>query len=82
MTVNSVSVKVHVSPGLPHGFLRFDGLPSSRRWDELIVMSIKWSLNGLEKPISGTKISIQAEETYMELENRIDKHVYTDGLFE
>ena len=40
-----VPVKVHVFPGLPHGFRRFDGLPSSRRWDQLVIESIKWSLN-------------------------------------
>ncbi|KAE9369788.1 hypothetical protein N431DRAFT_381125 [Stipitochalara longipes BDJ] len=42
---NGVPVKVHVFPGLPHGFRRFDDLPSSRRWDELVIESIKWSLN-------------------------------------
>jgi len=41
----SVPVHVHVFPGLPHGFRRFDDLPSSRRWDELVVEGIKWSLS-------------------------------------
>lgn len=38
-------MNVHVFPGLPHGFRRFADLPSSRRWDELVVESIKWALN-------------------------------------
>ncbi|KAN0102075.1 alpha/beta-hydrolase [Hyaloscypha variabilis] len=42
---NDVPVHVHVFPGLPHGFRRFDDLPSSRRWDELVVEGIKWSLS-------------------------------------
>ena len=39
-----VPVKVHVFPGLPHGFRRFVDLPSSR-WDQLVIESIKWSLS-------------------------------------
>jgi hypothetical protein len=42
---NRVPVKVHVFPGLPHGFRRFDDLPSSRRWDELVIENLKWSLS-------------------------------------
>jgi acetyl esterase/lipase len=61
MTVNSVPVKAHVFPGLPHGFLRFDELPSSQRWDELIVTSIDWSLSYPEKAVLESEISIQVE---------------------
>jgi len=42
--LNRVPVKVHAFPGLPHGFRRFNDLPSSHRWDELVVENIKWSL--------------------------------------
>ncbi|BCS26828.1 alpha/beta hydrolase [Aspergillus puulaauensis] len=39
-----VDTRVHIFPGLPHGFRRFASLPSSRKWDCLIVQSIAWSL--------------------------------------
>ncbi|KAK1761627.1 Alpha/Beta hydrolase protein [Phialemonium atrogriseum] len=42
---NGVPTKVHVFPGLPHGFRRFTDLPSSRRWDDLLVESCKWFLS-------------------------------------
>lgn len=43
--VPRVPTKVHVFPGLPHGFRRFTDLPSSRRWDDLLVESCKWFLS-------------------------------------
>ncbi|PMD43106.1 alpha/beta-hydrolase [Hyaloscypha variabilis F] len=48
-----VPVKVHAFPGLPHGFRRFNDLPSSHRWDELVVENIKWSLEKKKGKVSG-----------------------------
>ncbi|BCS28060.1 alpha/beta hydrolase [Aspergillus puulaauensis] len=42
---NGVPTKVHVFPGLPHGFRRFSALPSSRVWDELLVRNCQWILS-------------------------------------
>ncbi|KAL2834385.1 Alpha/Beta hydrolase protein [Aspergillus cavernicola] len=39
-----VDTRVDIFRGLPHGFRRFASLPSSRRWDLLIVDSIAWML--------------------------------------
>ncbi|TVY19953.1 Carboxylesterase NlhH [Lachnellula arida] len=39
-----VPVKFNVFAGIPHAFRRFDDLESSKRWDELMVESIKWTL--------------------------------------
>jgi len=57
---NRVPVKAHVFPGLPHGFRRFDDLPSSRRWDELVIENLKWSLSS---PIAdtGSDLSLSME---------------------
>ncbi|KAL1880594.1 hypothetical protein VTK73DRAFT_5399 [Phialemonium thermophilum] len=60
-----VPVKKHVFPGMPHAFRKYPDLPSSRRWDELMVESIRWCLTGkgkadvvgewiVEGPIQGT----------------------------
>jgi hypothetical protein len=62
LTVDRVPVKAHVFPGLPHGFMRFDALPSSRRWDELVVESIKWSLSDPEKATLDSEFSIRVEK--------------------
>jgi hypothetical protein len=41
----SVPTEVHVFPGLPHAFSRFEGLPSNPRWHELLTLdSIAWVL--------------------------------------
>lgn len=41
----SVQTKVHVFSGLPHSFVRFEGLPSNPRWNELLALdSIAWVL--------------------------------------
>ncbi|KAL2827250.1 Alpha/Beta hydrolase protein [Aspergillus pseudoustus] len=45
LTENEVPTKVHVFPGLPHGFRRFSALASSRVWDELLVESCQWILS-------------------------------------
>ncbi|KAE9374237.1 alpha/beta-hydrolase [Stipitochalara longipes BDJ] len=55
-----VSVKVHAFPGLPHGFRRFNDLPSSHRWDELVVENIKWTLNK-KKEKQSTEVCIHLE---------------------
>ena len=38
------STKKHVFPGLPHSFTKYPDLPSSRRFNELIVESVRWCL--------------------------------------
>ncbi|RFU26278.1 hypothetical protein B7463_g10048, partial [Scytalidium lignicola] len=45
LNANQVATKVHVFPGLPHGFRRYTELRSTDRWEELIVQSIQWSLS-------------------------------------
>jgi hypothetical protein len=35
---------VHIFPGLPHGFRRFDILESSRTWDDLLLRNLEWLL--------------------------------------
>jgi acetyl esterase/lipase len=40
-----VITKVHVFPGLPHGFRRYTELASTNRWEELIVLTIQWCLS-------------------------------------
>ena len=37
-----VPTKVHIFPGLPHGFRRFKALPSVKRWEELISECVAW----------------------------------------
>lgn len=37
--------KKHIFPGLPHAFRKYPGLPSSVRWDELMVESMLWCLD-------------------------------------
>ncbi|KAF1991027.1 hypothetical protein K402DRAFT_389232 [Aulographum hederae CBS 113979] len=41
---NGTPTKVHVFPGLPHGFRRFGDLPSSKTWDRLLVDCCHWFL--------------------------------------
>ena len=41
-----IAVKTHTFSGLPHGFRRFDQLPSSQLWDKLMAENIKWALIG------------------------------------
>jgi acetyl esterase/lipase len=62
---NRVPVKVHVFPGLPHGFRRFADLPSSRRWDELMIENIKWAL-GNPQANTGSELSLNVEEEVSE----------------
>ncbi|KAH8695617.1 Alpha/Beta hydrolase protein [Talaromyces proteolyticus] len=55
---NGIPTKVHVFPGLPHGFRRYSSLPSSRVWDELLLESFKWILstdNACSFTVSKTK---------------------------
>ncbi|KAL2844108.1 Alpha/Beta hydrolase protein [Aspergillus pseudoustus] len=42
---NGTPTKVHVFPGLPHGFRRFTSLWSASRWEELIRECIQWCLS-------------------------------------
>ena len=42
-------IKKHVFPGLPHSFTRYHDLPSSRRFDELMVESIRWCVDDNRK---------------------------------
>ncbi|KAI9752414.1 MAG: hypothetical protein M4579_005638 [Chaenotheca gracillima] len=49
---NGVPIRVNVFQGLPHGFRRFNDLPSSRRWDELVVEGIRWALEDKPSEIS------------------------------
>ncbi|KIX97710.1 uncharacterized protein Z520_06488 [Fonsecaea multimorphosa CBS 102226] len=53
---NGVPTKVHVFPGLPHGFRRFETLKASRRWDEVIVEGIQWCLSDNRE--SSTKVEL------------------------
>ncbi|KAI1767787.1 alpha/beta-hydrolase [Hypoxylon sp. FL1150] len=39
-----VRTKVHIFPGLPHGFSGFRQLPSRVRWDETLLESLRWGL--------------------------------------
>jgi hypothetical protein len=39
-----IQVKVHVFPGLPHGFIFFRDLPSTKRWNDVVIQNIKWVL--------------------------------------
>lgn len=41
-------MKKHVFPGLPHSFTKYQDLPSSRRFNELLAESVRWCL-GEEK---------------------------------
>ena len=52
-------VKIHVFPGVPHAFRRFDDLKSSKRWDEVTVESIKWAL--AEQKVQAGPIEIKVE---------------------
>ena len=38
--------KKHVFPGLPHAFCLFDTLDSSKRWDDLMMESLRWLVEG------------------------------------
>lgn len=40
----SAPTKKHVFPGLPHSFTKYPDLPSSRRFNELVVESVRWCL--------------------------------------
>ncbi|KAB5530551.1 putative lipase/esterase [Coniochaeta sp. 2T2.1] len=40
-----VPTKKHVFAGLPHAFRRWPDLPSSKRWDEVTLNSIRWCLD-------------------------------------
>ncbi|OAP54965.1 hypothetical protein AYL99_10665 [Fonsecaea erecta] len=53
---NGVPTKVHVFPGLPHGFRRFETLKASARWDEVIVEGIQWCLS--DDGESSTKVEL------------------------
>lgn len=53
-----VQTKVHIFQGLPHAFRRFNELPSSKRWDELVVESIKWCLDDVSNPVSSIEKAI------------------------
>ncbi|KAK0743264.1 Alpha/Beta hydrolase protein [Schizothecium vesticola] len=44
MEAAGASTKKHVFPGLPHSFTKYPDLPSSRRFNELIVESVRWCL--------------------------------------
>jgi hypothetical protein len=52
-----VPTKVDLFPGVPHGFRRFADLPSSRRYDELLIENIRWAL-GSETTEFGTDMKI------------------------
>jgi hypothetical protein len=42
---NSVTVKKHIFPGLPHAFRRYADLPSSTRWDSVTFGALRWILD-------------------------------------
>lgn len=39
----SAKTKVHIFPGLPHGFYAFEQLPATKRWEEVMRESIRWA---------------------------------------
>ncbi|KAI0160857.1 alpha/beta-hydrolase [Hypoxylon sp. FL1284] len=39
-----VRTKVHIFPGLPHAFSSFRKLPSHRRWNEVLLDSLRWAM--------------------------------------
>jgi len=41
--------KKHVFKGMPHSFTKYHELESSRRFDELMVESIRWCLDEMRK---------------------------------
>jgi hypothetical protein len=41
--------KKHVFKGLPHAFTKYHPLPSSKRFDELMVESVQWCLDNGRK---------------------------------
>ncbi|KIW83060.1 hypothetical protein Z517_02303 [Fonsecaea pedrosoi CBS 271.37] len=53
---NGVPTRVHVFPGLPHGFRRFATLKASARWDTVIVEGIQWCLS--ENRESSTQVEL------------------------
>ncbi|TVY48336.1 AB hydrolase superfamily protein [Lachnellula occidentalis] len=59
-----VPVKFHVFPGLPHAFRRFDDLKSSKRWDELTVESIQWTLSEQKPQVPPLDVKVE-ESTSM-----------------
>ncbi|KAF9889823.1 hypothetical protein FE257_006913 [Aspergillus nanangensis] len=63
LETNRVPTKVHVFPGLPHGFRRFNGLDASARWDELVTEGLHWCMSDsrtstrtTESPRAGVKM--------------------------
>jgi hypothetical protein len=55
-----VVTKIYVFSGLPHGFSGIRSLPSSKRWDELMVESISWALQD-QHPVLGSEVPIIVE---------------------
>lgn len=58
-----VPTKVHIFPGMPHGFRRFNELPSSRRWDQLLMESVLWVLKN-QDPVSNVGGEIEIHEEF------------------
>ncbi|KAJ5626333.1 hypothetical protein N7510_002642 [Penicillium lagena] len=44
-----VPTDVHIFPGVPHGFHRYEELSATRRWDEVVNKSIKWILSDVKE---------------------------------
>ncbi|EAW10004.1 alpha/beta hydrolase [Aspergillus clavatus NRRL 1] len=42
---NGVPTNVHVFPGLPHDFRRYDALSECQRWDAVMANGVKWALS-------------------------------------
>ncbi|CAK7233716.1 hypothetical protein SBRCBS47491_008706 [Sporothrix bragantina] len=59
---NGIPVKVHVFPGMPHGFRRYSDLRASWRWDELLVEGCRWFLSS-DKTSSGDIVVEMREDT-------------------
>jgi acetyl esterase/lipase len=49
-----VPVKKHVFPGMPHAFRRQGDLPSSKKWDEVMLDCIQWCLDDTREQGHGT----------------------------